>query len=263
MRVEVRFAMYGSPSRFGYAGARSFAQDTGEARLAFLRKVYGLFLCGIVSATIGANVALYAGDSAVRIAGPGHAVAVPPLVGFFFQHFFVWTGLWIAANFGARAVSSIPGVNVAALVGFTFVSGVYIAPLVFVAGVMAQAGRTMSADPVRDAFVLASIAFTGLTAYVFTTKKDFSFLRGFLAIGAALLLGAALLSYFWGGSVYVLAVSSVGVIVFGMYVLYDTSRIMNADSRMTPAAAAISLYSDAFGLFLYLLQILMQSRRDD
>jgi FtsH-binding integral membrane protein len=257
--------MYGSPSHLGYGSARSFAQDTGEARLAFLRKVYGLFLAGVVSAAVGANVALYAGDTAVKIAVPGiaHMVRVPPLVAWFGEHYIIAMILWFASGFGLRMVQAIPTVNIAALVGFTFYSGLFISPTLFIAGIMGQSGQAMTADPVRDAFVLTTLAFTGLTTYVFVSKKDFSFLGGFLSMGVWVLLGAMLLGFFFHSAVFQLAIASVGVLIFCGYVLFDTSRILNSADRMNPVAAATSLYLDALNLFLFILRILMQSRRND
>jgi modulator of FtsH protease len=257
-------AMYGSPSPLRYAGV-SYAQDTGEARIAFLRKVYGLFLAGIVAAAVGAQIALYAGDTAVRVAVPGlaYAVRVPPLVAWFGQHYIIAIVLWFAAGFGLRAVQNIPAVSVSAMLGFTFYSGLFISPTLFYAGLVGQMGQAMTADPVRDAFVITTLAFTGLTAYVFTTKRDFSFLAGFLSMGIWVVIGASILGFFFHSALFQLAIASVGVLLFCGYVLYDTWRILNADTRVNPVTAAIALYLDALNLFLFVLRILMQSRRDD
>ena len=194
------------------------ARASAGARIAFLRKVYAYFFAGILSSAAGAMTALDVGEPVAIAKG----VAVPPLVAFVMQHSIITLVVFLGAFFGLRAVRHTPGVNVAALIGFTFLSGLFIAPSLFVATLMAKMGATLSSNPVRDAFLLASAGFGGLTAYVFTTKKDFSFLGGFLWMGLLVLLGASLIGIFVGSQVFHLAIASVGVLLFGAYVLYDT-----------------------------------------
>jgi modulator of FtsH protease len=235
------------------------ARASAPVRLAFLRKVYSLFLAGIVSAAGGAMTALYVGEPTAI----GKGLAVPPLVAFVMQHTIISFVLYIAAFFGMSALRHRPKVNVVALLGFTFISGLFIAPALFVATLMAKMGATLSANPVRDAFLLATAGFGGLTAYVFTSKKDFSFLGGFLWMGILVLIGASLIGMFIGSQVFHLAIASVGVLLFGAYVLYDTSRLLHSDEPQSPIDAAIQLYLDFLNLFLFLLQILASGRRSD
>jgi modulator of FtsH protease len=250
--------MYSYPTPYARRGV-PLAHASAATRLAFLRKTYGLFFAGILAAAGGAMTALYAGTPTVL----GKGLAVPPLVAFVMQHGIISMILYFAAFFGLSAVRHRPGVNVAALLGFTFVSGLFIAPALFVATLMAKLGGTLSANPVRDAFLLASAGFGGLTLYAFTSKKDFSFLGGMLWMGLLVLLGASLIGMFVGSAVFHLAIASVGVLLFGAYVLYDTSRLLHSDEPITPVDAAISLYLDFLNLFLFLLQILSSGRRDD
>ena len=58
------------------------ARASNETRLAFLRKVYGLFFAGVLTAAGGAMAALYTGTPVVL----GKGVAVPPVVAFVMQH---------------------------------------------------------------------------------------------------------------------------------------------------------------------------------
>lgn len=240
------------------ASAVPLARATPAARLSFLRKTYGLFFAGILAAAGGAMTALYTGDPIAV----GKGVMVPPLVAFVMQHMIISFVIYIAAFFGLSAVRHKPTVNVVALLGFTFVSGLFIAPALFVATLMAKMGATLSSNPVRDAFLLAGAGFGGLTAYALISRKDFSFLRGMLWMGLLVLLGAMLIGMFVGSQVFHLAIASVGVLLFGAYVLYDTSRLLHSDEPITPVDAAISLYLDFLNLFLFLLQILSSGRRD-
>ncbi len=254
--------MYPQQSQQNSYGAPAAPLATGVSRLAYLRKVYGLFTTSIIAAAVGAMFALYAGTGAsaatIRV---GDTVAqVPPLVAL--QSGWIGMIVGFALVFGgftiAMKMSAKPVVNVLALHGAAFISGVYIAPMVFFITIAASQGATLSPSPVRDAFVLASLAFSGLTAYTMISKKDFSFLGGFLSMGFWVVLGALVLNIFIGSAVFHLAVASVGVLLFCGYILYDTSRIMRA--APPPVAAAVMLYLDFFNLFMFLLTILGSRR---
>lgn len=239
--------------------------SAGVARVAFLRKVYALFTTSIFAAAGGALFALYAGTGASEATfrlSNGAVQAVPPLVA-------LLSSGWIAMIVGflvmlgafmfAGAVRQKPVINWIALHGAAAISGVYIAPMIFYALLMASAGHTLSPAPVRDAFLLSSIGFVGLTGYTMVSKKDFSFLRGFVSIGFFVVFGALLLSLFVHSAVFELAVASAGVLLFSAYILYDTSRILRAGTE-DPVGAAITLYLDFFNLFMMLLMILSSQR---
>ena len=235
-----------------------------RSNVGFLRTVYAYFFAGIVSAAAGALTALYAGASSSKLVvdhvGELRDVRVPPLVAWFGEHWIIALILYFGAFFGMSAVRRVPRVNVAAMLGFTFLSGLYIAPMLFIAGLLGASGHAMTANPVRDAFLLAVAEFGGLTAYVFVTKRDFSFLRGFLSMGLLVLIVAMIIGMFVGSSVFQLAIASVGVLLFGAYVLYDTSRLLRSGDRSDPIGAAIGLYLNFLNIFLFILRILMSSR---
>jgi modulator of FtsH protease len=245
-----------------YDQTGSLAQ-AGVEKLAFLRKVYGLFTLSLVAATAGALVALYAGADLSRVSMDvgGAAVTVPPLVLFFMQHWIIGLVLFFGTFWGASAVREKPGINVAALFGAAFVSGLFIAPAVWVAQMAASQGHTLSAAPVRDAFGLAVLGFTGLTSYALLSRKDFSFLGGFLSMGLWVVIGAGLISIFVGSNAFSLAIASVTILLFGGYILYDTSRILRDPDNRDAVGVALSLYLNFLNLFLALLRILA-SRRD-
>jgi modulator of FtsH protease len=227
--------------------------------LAFLRRVYLLFTGGVWFAVVGALLALYVG-AAVPVTQHGVVVAeVPPLVAFAMQHWIVMLLGYLGAFFAASFARRVRGVNVVALFGFAFVSGLFIAPSIFVAQAMASAGHTLDASPVRDAFLLTAAAFVGLSAYTLVSRKDFSHLGAALTIGLFVLIGASLLGFFIHAAVFQLAVASVGVLLFAGYILYDTSRIMR-EGEDDAVGAALRLFLDILNLFLLLLRILSSSR---
>jgi modulator of FtsH protease len=136
---------------------------------------------------------------------------------------------------------------------------VVIGPALFFAQLAAGLGGTISASPIRDAFILAAAAFIGLSGYALVTQKDFSFLRGALVMGLLVVIAASVLNIFIGSSIFGLAVASVCVLLFGAYVLYDTSRLLRAGEN-DAVGCAIALYLDFLNLFLALLRILGSRR---
>lgn len=231
-------------------------------RTAFLKRVYGLFTGSIIFSAVGALVALNAGLAGSKqfMRFGGELVPVPPLVAFFGQHYIIGFLMMMGVVFGASMVRHVKGLNVIALFGMATVIGLVIAPTLFVATAAAGFGKTLSVAPVRDAFLLSVAGFTGLTAYALNTRKDFSFLGGALTMGFFVVLGASLLNLFVGSTIFSLAISSVVVLLFGAYVLYDTSRLLHSDED-DAVGGAISLYMDFLNIFLALLRIL-SARRD-
>lgn len=228
--------------------------------LAFLRRVYLLFTGGVWFAVVGALVALYAGTPLDVPTRSGAVAHVPPVVAFAMQHWFLMLIGYIAAFFGASFLRRVRGVNVAALFGYAFITGLFIAPSIFVAQAMASSGATLDASPVRDAFLLTAAAFMGLSGYTLVSRRDFSNLGAALTIGLFVLIGASILGFFVHAAVFQLAVASMGVLLFAGYILYDTSRIMRTSEDGDAVGAALQLFLDIVNMFLLLLRILSSSR---
>lgn len=231
------------------------------AVLPYLRRVYGLFSGGIAFVVAGALLALYGGEPVLLRAG-AEVLPVPPMVAFGLQHSIFMLIVYVGAFFAASFLRRRPGLNVAALFGYTFVTGLFLAPALFIAQLYASRGGTLDASPVRDAFLLTAAAFTGLTTYVFVSKKDFSFMGAALNMGIWVILGASLLSIFVHSAVFNLAIASVGVLLFAGYILFDTSRILRGDEEDDAVGAALRLFLDVVNMFMFLLQIFSSSRRD-
>jgi FtsH-binding integral membrane protein len=227
--------------------------------LAFLRRVYLLFTGGVWFAVVGALVALYAGTP-LEVPTRTGVVSVPPVVAFAMQHWFIMLIGYIAAFFGASFLRRVRGVNIAALFGYAFITGLFIAPSIFVAQAMASAGHTLDASPVRDAFLLTATAFVGLSGYTLVSRRDFSNLGAALTIGLFVLIGASLLGIFVHAAVFHLAVASMGVLLFAGYILYDTSRIMRTSEDGDAVGAALQLFLDIINMFLLILRILSSAR---
>lgn len=99
------------------------------------------------------------------------------------------------------------------------------------------------------------VIFLGLSGYALTTRRDFSFLGGFLFVGLLVVLGAALLNIFLAIPAMSLALSAAIVMLMSGFILYDTSRMVNGgvDNYLV---ATVQLYMNIFNLFISLLHLL-------
>lgn len=108
---------------------------------------------------------------------------------------------------------------------------------------------------------MTAVIFFGLSGYVLTTGRDFSFLQGFLAAGmGVVLLGIVVVfgGMLFGFNVQPLSLALSGLIVLLMcgYILYDTSQLING-GETNYVVAAVSLYTNIWLLFINLLQLVM------
>ena len=113
-------------------------------------------------------------------------------------------------------------------------------------------GLANGPELIMQAFGLTSIIFVSLSAYAITTKKDFSFMGGFLFAGLLVVIGASLINMFVGNGVAFMAIqAAVAMLMVGL-ILFDTSRIVNG-GETNYIMATVSLYISIYNLFLSLL----------
>jgi FtsH-binding integral membrane protein len=112
---------------------------------------------------------------------------------------------------------------------------------------------------IPQAAVITLLLFGGLTATVFLTKKDFSFLRGVLFIGSMVALGTIVLSVLFGFSLGVLFTVAMIALAAG-YILYHTSQVMAYYPPTHYVAGALALFASVALLFWYVLRLLMSLR---
>jgi len=101
--------------------------------------------------------------------------------------------------------------------------------------------------------------FLTLSGYTLISKKDFSFLGGFLSVGLWVLIGALVFSLVAGLfgvqiSGMHLAISSMAVVLFSGFILYDTHRILSG-GETNYVLATVSLYLSIYNLFIHLLAL--------
>ena len=97
--------------------------------------------------------------------------------------------------------------------------------------------------------------FLALSAYVLTTKKDFSFMGGFLVAGLMVVFGAVILSLFVNMPALQVVISGAMVMLMSGFILFDTSRILNG-GETNYIRATVSLFINIFNLFTSLLHLL-------
>lgn len=106
---------------------------------------------------------------------------------------------------------------------------------------------------------LTGVMFLSLSGYVLITKKDFSYLGGFLAAGLIMLILASLAGLFFNFQMLDLVIAYGSALVFCGYILYDTSNILKGEEK-NYVMATMDLYLDILGLFMALLRILGNRR---
>ncbi|RVE52052.1 hypothetical protein evm_003330 [Chilo suppressalis] len=102
----------------------------------------------------------------------------------------------------------------------------------------------------------------GLTLYTLNTKRDFSFIGYGLVAALCVLIVGGLIQIFIRSSLFEIALSFGGAIVFSLFLVFDTQQMMIYLSPEEYILATINLYMDILNLFLYILRILNELNRN-
>ncbi len=106
------------------------------------------------------------------------------------------------------------------------------------------------------------VIFLGLSGYALTTRKDFSFMGGFVFVGMMVVFGAALLNIFLAIPALYLAVSAGIILLMSAYILFHTSQLIHG-GETNYIMATYGLYLAIFNIFISLLQLLSAFAGDD
>lgn len=164
-------------------------------------------------------------------------------------------GMVIAMFVLPRFANSTAGIGIVFLI--TGLLGFGLGPMLTMYASLPNGGNI-----IMLAFGGTGVIFMGLSAYVLATKKDFSFLGGFLMVGFLLVLVAALANIFMQIPALSLMISAVVIMIMSGFILYDTSRIIHG-GETNYILATIGLYMTIFNIFISLLQILGIMGNDD
>jgi len=201
-----------------------------------LRNTYMMLALTMVPTIIGAFVGLSVSFSFMA----QHPIMAPLLM----------FGLMMGMLFAVSALrNSVWGI--AMLLGFTFVAGVFLGPILQHALHLRN-----GAQLVGMAAGGTGLIFFSLATIATVTKKDFSFMGKFLFIGLILLLVASLANIFFAIPALSLTISAIAILIFSAYILYDISQIIHG-GETNYVMATLTLYLDIYNIFVNLLSLLM------
>jgi FtsH-binding integral membrane protein len=136
------------------------------------------------------------------------------------------------------------------LVVYVFAWSIMMLPILYIA-------TTFGGDGVIPSAAIATLGiFTGLTAIVFITRKNFSFMGPLLGVIGFGAMGLIVSSILFGFSLGILFTYAMIVFAAG-YVLYDTSKVLHDYRIGQHVAASLALFASIALLFWYILQLVM------
>ena len=143
------------------------------------------------------------------------------------------------------------GLGVALLLGLTLFLGVILGPLLQVALGMKNGAQLVAMAAGGTAVVFFTMAGIGAT-----TRRNFSFMGNFLAIGCIVVMLAVIANIFIASPVMHLTICAVFVLLCSMLILYQVNQIVQG-GETNYVSATLTLYMSVYNLFSSLLQILM------
>ncbi|MEA1954935.1 MAG: Bax inhibitor-1/YccA family protein [Campylobacterota bacterium] len=214
--------------------AESFTYESASKSdsqiIAFVKETYKLFAASMMAGAVGAYVG-------VPMAGAIHA--------WFWPLFALEIGLLIGLQF----VKHKPGINLAVMFGFVFMTGLMLAPLL-----AKTLGMSGGASIIGNAFAMTSVVFGAMSFYAIKTTKDFTGYTKPLMIALFVIIGFSILNIFLGNPMIGVMISGAVVMLFSVLVIYDTQNIMKG-AYETPIDGAIALYLDFLNIFTTLLHL--------
>lgn len=209
-----------------------------SARATFIMRTY-LHLLGAILAFVAIEMFLFESGMAASIAEAILSVSWLVVLGGF-----IIVG-WFASKVAFSSLS-MPA-QYGALGAFVLAEAIIFVPLLYIA-------QAYAPGAIESAASVTILGFAGLTAVVFFTRKDFSFLGGMLRWGfivAIVLIVASVLFGFHLGTFF-----SVGMIALaGGAILYDTSNVLNHFPEDRYVGAALELFASVALLFWYVLSL--------
>lgn len=209
-----------------------------EARATFIARTYGHLFAAMLFFT-AIEAALFATGLAAPIAQALLGVNWLLVLGGF-----MIVG-WLASR-TAHRTASLPA-QYLALGGFVVAEAIIFVPLLYIADFYAPGA-------IESAAVVTLLGFAGLTAVVFFTRKDFSFLSSLLRWGfivALVLIAAGVLFGFELGTFFSVAM----IALAGAAILYDTSNVLHHYPEDRYVAASLELFASVALMFWYVLSL--------
>ncbi len=221
----------------------SVAELDVNTRAAFISRTYA-HLCGAIFGFTLIEVFLFQTGMAEKIARALLGVSWLIVLGGFVLV------SWLASR--AAHLSESKPTQYAALAGFVVAEAIIFVPLLYIA-------QNVAPGVIQSAAVITIAGFAALTAIVFVTRKDFSFLRVILAWAGILALVAIVAAVLFGFNLGTWF--SVGMIALaGGAILYDTSNVLHHYPEDRYVAAALQLFASVALMFWYVLRLFLDRR---
>lgn len=232
----------------GYYGDTTVAARPMSVKAAFIKRTY-LHLTAAVLAFVAIEAVLISSGLAVNI------------VRTMFASNAAWIGLMVlfvgggyAAQYMARSGHSV-GVQYAGLAFYVLLEVLIFLPILTIAQLR------FGAEVPLQAGMVTLLVFGGLTAGVFMSGKDFSFMGPILWVGSMLALGLVVAAVLFGFNLgLVFSVAMVGLAAG--YIIYDTSNVMHRYGPTEHVGASLALFASVALMFYYVLRIFMATRDD-
>jgi modulator of FtsH protease len=221
--------------RFGRGGAQAAAGIAAPGAQKVLRNTYLLLALTMVPTVVGAWFGM-------QTAG---IIMASPIISMI-----VLLASVIGLQFGiARYRNS--GIGVALLLLMTGLLGWWLGPLLNVALSMSNGMQL-----VGYAAVGTGVIFFAMGAVASTTKRDFSFMGKFLFVGMWALVFAIIANLFLQIPALALTISTLVIVVFSLFLLYDLQRIIRG-GETNYIMATTGVYMSLWAIFAHLLNILL------
>ena len=202
------------------------------ASVSFMKQTYQLLAASMIAAAAGAYVTMPYAETVMQY----------KWLIFGFELFMLFVGLGMTRN--------KPGLNLAALFVFTFVTGVSLVPL------LASLIGAGNGAVIGNAFLMTSVLFGALSLFAINSKSDFSSWGKPLMVVMIIIFIASLVNIFILKSPMLHVIVTAGILLlFSLFTIYDTQNIANG-AYDSPVDAAVSLFLDFFNMFTAILQLL-------
>lgn len=225
--------------------AQTVSRAEPEARALFIRKTYS---------HLAAALLVFVGLTGLMINSPAGLKITQVMLGGKYSWLIVMGGFmgvsWIA-NKWATSDTSV-GMQYLGLGLYTVAEAVIFVPILFIA-------ESQYPGVITQAAIMTGVLFAGLTAIVFITRHDFSFMGPILAIAGMVAIGVIVCSILFGFNLGTLF-SGIMILFAAGAILYDTSNIMHHYRTDQHVAASLSLFASVALLFWYILRLFMSLR---
>lgn len=210
-----------------------------QTRLGFIKKVFGILAVQLFVTFMVCLIPILSDDFRMFMKEKWYLAIIAGVIAIIFMYVLIYS----------KVNRKVPA-NYILLFIFTFCEAYLVAFI------------TTRYDPqtVGLAAGLTTVVVTTLSLYAAFTKRDFTKCGGFLFICLIVLMTGGIMAYFFRNKILNLVVSCLGVIIFGLYLMFDIQLLIGNKKKKLQKddyiLAAMMLYIDIIQIFIYLLQII-------